>query len=154
MSTSPEHVALLLSQLVALFNRGTIDLPERAVAAACVFRLNGRAYHEHLGRPAADPLVRLIACGPAGYRLLVTRLRYILEDAHVDLRADERREDGPDPDTATVRATLSGRVRGLAGARCTECSIRASADDAGSIREIAVTIGDADLEMLMAARHG
>ena len=48
-----------LLALLSLFNRQKTDLPDGVLHKDCVFRLNGRAYHETLGRPAADPLVRL-----------------------------------------------------------------------------------------------
>jgi hypothetical protein len=99
-----------LTSLVSLFNAGKADLPDGALHKNCVFRLNGRAYHEHLGWPPSEPLVRLIGCGPAGYRFLLTALRYALPDAKVTLygeHATERRQ-GRDEVEVCQRAGLGG----------------------------------------------
>ncbi len=53
-----------LLALLTLFNGQKTDLPDGVLHKDCVFRLNGRAYHETLGRPTSDPLVRLVGCGP------------------------------------------------------------------------------------------
>jgi hypothetical protein len=71
--------------LVALFNRGSLDLPDGALDRNAIFRLNGVAYDETLGRPASDPLVRLLARGAGGYRFLVKAVRAALPDARLEL---------------------------------------------------------------------
>jgi hypothetical protein len=155
MNDSHGPVAGRLADLVTLFNRQTQDLPERALHKDCVFRLNGRAYHEHLGRPASDPLIRLIGCGPAGYRLLLGALRHAAGSpelvVHTEqlcevMHADRRR-------TLTARATLTGRLRHSRERLIAECGLTVTADPSGAIREIAVTMGDPDVELLLAARH-
>jgi hypothetical protein len=144
-----------LADLVTLFNRQTPDLPERALHNDCVFRLNGRAYHEQLGRTPTDPLIRLIGCGPAGYRLLVGALRYAAGSPELFIHPDHVSE-GMHADRQrmlTARATLTGRLRNTHERFTAECSLTITADPAGSIREIAVTMGDPDVELLFAARR-
>jgi hypothetical protein len=85
---SPDPVARL-DALLALFNRGSLDLPEGALARDAIFRLNGVAYEESLGRSPADPLVRLVARGAGGYRFLAKGLRFAMPDATVTLDAHE-----------------------------------------------------------------
>jgi hypothetical protein len=55
--------------------------------------------------------------------------------------------------TLTARATLTGRLRHTRERFTAECGLTVTADQSGSIREIAVTMGDPDVELLLAARH-
>ena len=71
MLTPGEFVARV-AEWIATYNRGSLDLPDGLLHKNAVFRLNGTAYEDMLGRPATDPLVRLVARGPAAYRLLGT----------------------------------------------------------------------------------
>jgi hypothetical protein len=143
------------TSLISLFNAGKVDLPEGALHKNCVFRLNGRAYHEHLGWPPSDPLVRLIGCGPAGYRFILTALRYALPDARVTLRGDHATEHRQGRDEVEVcrRAELSGTLRGGHRIFRAECELTLREDLHGCIHEIAVTIGDPDLELILTARR-
>jgi hypothetical protein len=72
-----------VARLVAFFNEGSLDVPDDLIDRGCVFRLNGVAYEDTMGRPVSDPLVRLVARGPAAYRLLAQALRYAVPDAQV-----------------------------------------------------------------------
>jgi hypothetical protein len=142
-----------LLELVALFNRQKTDLPDGVLHKDCVFRLNGRAYHEHLGRSSADPLVRLIGCGPAGYRFVVAALRHAVLEPRVALHEATVRErtvaTGAD---LQARGTLTGQLRGSTSPFSAEFLVEAAADRGGHVSEIAVTLGDPDVERLLAAR--
>jgi hypothetical protein len=145
----------ILPSLVSLFNAGKTDLPDHALHKNCIFRLNGRAYHEHLGRPPGDPLVRLIGCCPAGYRFIVAALRYALPDARITLygeSASERRH-GRDELAVSQRGGLSGTLRGGHQPFRAECDLTLHEDLHGCIHEIAVTMGDPDVELIMATRR-
>ena len=60
-----------LDELIALFNRKSLDLPDGLFDRHTQFLLNGTPFESMLGRSAADPLVLMIARGPAGYRFAV-----------------------------------------------------------------------------------
>jgi hypothetical protein len=79
-----------LSSLVALFDRGSLDLPDGTLTHDTVYRLNGIAYDSTLGRAAGDPLARLVGRGAGGYRFLVKALRFALPDARLIIGALER----------------------------------------------------------------
>ena len=70
MAPSTAQAIERLERLVAQFNSGSLDLPDGLLDRNAVFRLNGVAYEDTMGRPAGDPLVRLVARGPAAYRFL------------------------------------------------------------------------------------
>lgn len=143
-----------LTELVALFNAQKTDLPRNAIHKDCVFRLNGRAYHETLGRPIDDPLVRLIGCGPGAYRLLLTAIRYAVNEPRLLVRPFDSEELQPNgASSLTIRATLTGELRGSEMPLRAECAIAISGDPQGRVREIAVTMGDADIALITAARR-
>jgi hypothetical protein len=152
MSAPPDYLRDLLFQLIALFNQQSSDLPHMAIHKDCVFRLNGVAYHEQLGRPVTDPIVRLIGCGPAAYRLLLTGIRYAVSDPHLAAEPIDDDSDRP-AHTTGIYASLSGRLRGSDRPFRSMLEIRATATLDGQLRELAVTMGDADVEMLLAARR-
>ena len=145
-----------LTALVSLFNAGKADLPDGALQKNCIFRLNGRAYHEHLGRPPGDPLVRLIGCGPAGYRFILTALRYAMDRPRLEVHATHRseRHGVESAGLLTRRASLSGTLRGSEMPFTAECELTLLGDGSGAIREIAVTMGDPDVERIVQARRG
>jgi hypothetical protein len=144
-----------LSELTGLFNAQKTDLPDGALHKDCVFRLNGRAYHEQLGRPPSDPLIRLIGCGPAGYRLLLGALRYAAGTPELRIHGDgvEEVAQGNRARVLAARATLSGSLRTTHQPFTCECGLTLTAEPSGAISEIAVTMGDADVEMLLLARQ-
>jgi hypothetical protein len=155
--SSPDPPAVLtrhLLALAALFNRQSADLPDGVLRNDCVLRLNGRAYHEHLGRPPTDPLVRLVGCGPAGYRFVVSALRYALGQPRLALDEATVREDVvADGRRLHAVGRLTGVLRGTAVAFASECALDLSSDPEGRILEIGATAGDADVERIMAARR-
>jgi len=142
-----------VNDLLALFNRQTVDLPDKLVHNDCVFRLNGLAYHEHLGRPVSDPIVRLIGCGPAGYRFLLTALRYAVREPHlaVDETHVATHEDGTQ--AVSVRGTLAGTLRAETASSSAALELTLLAAEDGWVHEIAVLMGDADVERLRHARQ-
>jgi hypothetical protein len=141
-------------ELLALFNAQKSDLPDNLLHNSCVFRLNGRAYHEHLGRPPADPLVRLIGCGPAGYRFLLTAVRYTMDEPRLTIDEHSLAErDEDDERSLSVRATVTGALRGGDDRFESTCQVEARAGADGRLRELSVMMGDADVARLIAARH-
>lgn len=142
-----------INDLLSLFNRQTVDLPDRLLHNDCVFRLNGLAYHEHLGRPVSDPIVRLIGCGPAGYRFLLTALRYAVREPQLSVveTGVATRTDGSQ--LVSVRGTLTGTLRGETTSSAAACEVSLQASGDGWVHEIAVLMGDADVERLRNARQ-
>jgi hypothetical protein len=98
-----------LDELIALFNRRSLDLPDGLFDRRTQFLLNGTPFEAMLGRPPADPLVLMIARGPAGYRFAAKALQHAVPDARV-----ERGELEPltGSEGWTVPLWLSGHLRG------------------------------------------
>ena len=97
-----------LDELIALFNRRSLDLPDGLFDRRTQFLLNGTPFEAMLGRSPADPLVLMIARGPAGYRFAAKALQHAVPDGRI-----ERGEFEPlGPEGFAVPLWLSGRLRG------------------------------------------
>jgi hypothetical protein len=108
MATSPRLTAQL-DELIALFNHRSLDLPDGLFDRRTQFLLNGKPFEAMLGRSAADPLVLMIARGPAGYRFAMKALQHAVPDARVERGEIEALTE---PETWLVPLWLSGRLRG------------------------------------------
>lgn len=150
MTPATETLLDRLSALVGLFGRGSLDLPDGLMTRDTVFRLNGMAYDDSLGRPG-DPLVRLVGRGPAGYRFLLKALRFGLPDARLAIRALERTsvDDGC---RLSGGGRLEGTLRGSAEAFAEDFALRLTYDAAGRITAIDVDLDPAQVARIQAAR--
>ena len=109
MAAGPD-VAARIDELVALFNRRSLDLPDGLFDRRTQFLLNGTPFEAMLGRAPDDPLVLTIARGPAGYRFVVKALQHAVPDARV--QRGEATEDAGTSGTCAASLWLSGRLRG------------------------------------------
>ena len=147
MLTPAEFVARV-AEWVATFNRGSLDLPEGALHKDAVFRLNGVAYEDTLGRPVSDPLVRLVARGPGGYRLLVKALQYTLGAPEIALRDFEVQRG-----LASGHVDLSGRLRDTGDDWVGHADVVMTIDVDARVTELAVQMDPASVARLRQARE-
>jgi hypothetical protein len=138
-----------LSELLAYFHRGSLDVPEALFGRGCVFRINGIAYEETLGRSVNDPLVRLVGRGPAAYRLLAQGLRYAIPDLTIEL---EDVVDAGGSGLVTCIARLRGLPRGAAGPLDAGVDVALVTGTDGRLVEVGVQATDELLRVLSAAR--
>ena len=137
-----------VAEWVAIFNRGGLDLPDGVLHKDAVFRLNGTAYEETLGRPVSDPLVRLVARGPGGYRLLVKALQYILGEPEVALRDFEIRHG-----LATGYVDISGTLRDTGEPWVGSADLVMTVDVDGHVTEFSVQMDTSSVTRLQQARQ-
>ncbi len=137
-----------VAEWVATFNRASLDLPDGLLHKDAVFRLNGRAYEDTLGRPVTDPLVRLVARGPGGYRLLLKALQYTLTTPELALRDFDVRNG-----LATGHADLTGHLRDTGEAWLCNADIVMTIDVDGRITELAVQMDPRAVARLQQARQ-
>ena len=109
MATNPSLTAIV-DRLIDLFNRQSLDLPDGLFTRHTQFRLNGVAFEEMLGRPA-DPLVLMLARGPAGYRFTAKAVQRAIPDARLQ-RGDLSESQSSDGHVLTGQCWLSGAFRG------------------------------------------
>ena len=140
-----------LSTLVSLFGRGSLDLPEGVLTRDTVYRLNGVAYDDSLGRPG-DPLARLVGRGPGGYRFLLKALRFALPDARLANGSLERTSLDAGCRLAGG-ARLAGTLRGAGGTFDEPCAIALDYDGEGRLTVVHVTMDPDAIARIQAARH-
>jgi len=140
-----------IARLAAFFNEGGLDVPDDLIARQCSFRLNGEAYEDTMGRPVSDPLVRLVARGPAAYRLLAQALRYAVPDARVSLDRLVA-GGGTRGDLVTGTAHVTGTLRGGDGLTAS-ANLALVIDPQGRLTEVAAIVDEAVLTAIAKARE-
>jgi hypothetical protein len=109
------------------------------------------AFEEMLGRPRSDPLVLMLARGPAGYRFTAKAVQHAVPDAHLQRgELAETARDGANVVVAQCR--LSGRLRGSGDPIETvvEVTLRFRGD---TVDQAAAVIDAAALDKLQEARR-
>jgi len=149
MAADPVLIARL-DELVGLFNRKSMDIPDGLFDRRTQFLLNGTAFEAMLGRAADDPLVLMIARGPAGYRFAVKALQHALPDARVQ-RGEIEDADGPGQPIA-VSLWLSGHVRGQGQPLETVGRVHVTVGTTGAVTRADAVFDPAVVEILGAAR--
>ncbi|TPW03271.1 MAG: hypothetical protein FD129_3072, partial [bacterium] len=124
-------------------------LPDGLFDRRTQFLLNGAPFETLLGQPPTDPLVLMLARGPAGYRFMAKALQYALPDARIE-RGDLV-TDG-DPFRVTTKLWLSGTLRGTGDAFNTIVRLTLRLSAPGRIAAADAEIDGPDLDRLKAAR--
>ena len=138
---SSPSLADRLVGLAQLFNERSLDVPEGLLDRACLFRLNGVAYEDTMGRPITDPIVRLVARGPAAYRFLAQGLRYAVPDVQVSVDSVVPEDLGEG--LASVMGTVEGTPRGTTSPLRVKAAVALVVGPSGAVQEFAVMINDA-----------
>ena len=134
-----------LDQLIGLFNKRGMDLPDGLFDRRTQFRLNGEPYESLLGRAPNDPLVLMLTRGPAGYRFIVKSLQHAVPDAKLE-------RSQVDPDGSRIDVRLSGHLRGSNEPIYLEIPIQIAMTSRGEIEYADAAIDAAPLEQLRVAR--
>jgi hypothetical protein len=140
-------LAARVEQLLAYFNRGTLDVPDGLFDKNAVLTLNGVPYEMRLGRSADDPLIRLIARGPAGYRFIANALLHALDRASATVGTFDVASDG-----AAGTILLQGWPRGSTDRFEEVLDFSVTLTPSGSIHSAHVTMPEDALVRLKEAR--
>ena len=138
-----------VTELVALFNRKSLDLPDGLFDRQTQFLLNGTPFEAMLGRSPSDPLVLMIARGPAGYRFAIKALQHAIPDARVELGAVG---DAGEPEASVMPLWLSGQLRGTGSMVNVVVRVSVGATAAGTVTRADARIDPAVLEPIREAR--
>lgn len=142
-----ETLLARLAPLLDSLKRGRLDVPDGLLDRNAAFSLNGTPYEALLGRDPDDPLIRLIARGPAGYRFAAQALIRALGTP--DLTVDRLDEVMPGYE---MTATLAGVLRGANEAFRCPVILRLTTTLTGAIATADVVIDPAVLARLDRAR--
>lgn len=108
-----EVLTTVIDQLIELFNRRSMDLPDGCFTRHTQFLLNGVPFEDMLGRSPQDPLVLMLARGTAGVRFTAKAVQYAIPDAVLQ-RGELEQITDRDQQVVRGQCWLSGHFRGTA----------------------------------------
>jgi hypothetical protein len=147
--TPTEKDSRPLFQLIAAFNRGSLDVPDGFLTPRTTFSLNGRPYESFLGGSADDPLIKLLARGSAGYRTAAKALQYALQHPVVTIESVST----PDPAGLCVaKLRVEGRLLNTGAAFDAQWLLKLLCKD-DVLVSADVVCADEDLQNIAKARH-
>ncbi len=142
-----EALTAAIDQVIALFNAKAMDLPDGFFDRRTQFVLNGSSFETLLGRPENDPLVLMLARGPAGFRFAAKALQHAVPDAKLELS-----DIAGSASTVITRLVLSGTLRGTGEALNTAVDVTLTLAPAGHVELAEASIDPATLDRLRIAR--
>jgi hypothetical protein len=142
-----ESLAAALDRLIEYFNARKLDLPDGLFDRKTQFVINGAPFETLLGQPPNDPLVLMLARGPAGFRFTTKTLQHAMPDAKL-----ERGEVKEDPGGVAVELWLSGTLRGSGEPVNSVVSVTLRLAAAGHVEIAEATVVPAVLDQLRQAR--
>ena len=144
---APEGLKAALDQVIAFFNAKKMDLPDGFFDRKTQFVINGAPFETLLGQSPTNPLILMLARGPAGFRFTAKALQHALPDARI-----ERDEIVTGASTVTTQLRLSGKLRGTGEALNTLVPVVFRLNTAGSIEVAEAQVEAAALEKIREAR--
>ena len=146
---APQSLIAHVDQVIEYFNKRKLDLPDGFFERKTQFVINGAPFETLLGRAPNDPLVLMLARGPAGYRFTVKALQHAVPDAKIE-RGDVIAAG--DPFKVTTKLWLSGALRGSGEKINALIEVVLRLTQAGLIEVAEATIDPAMLEKIREAR--
>ena len=138
-----------IDQVIGYFNTRRLDLPDGFFDRRTQFLLNGTPFETLLSSAPNDPLILMLARGPAGFRFTAKAVQHAMPDARLD-RGDVA-SDG-DPFKITLQLWLSGTLRGTGEAINSLVSVALRLAPAGHIEVVEAVVDAGDLEKIRQAR--
>jgi hypothetical protein len=133
---------------IGYFNARRLDLPDGFFDRKTQFVINGAAFETLLSSAPNDPLILMLARGPAGFRFAAKALQHAMPDAKL-----ERGELEADPlTTVPLKLWLSGTLRGTTESVNAVVSIALRLSPAGHVEVAEATVDPALFDLIRQAR--
>lgn len=144
-----ESVIAGIDRIIGYFNARRLDLPDGFFDRRTQFLINGAAFETLLGRSPDDPLILMLARGPAGFRFTAKALQHAIPDAKI-----ERGEIAPDSDPSkiAIELWLSGQLRGTGEPVNVAVPVTLTLAAAGHVEIAEATVDAAVLDKIREAR--
>ena len=136
-----------IDQVIEYFNKRRMDLPDGFFDRKAQFIINGNTFESLLSNTPNDPLVMMLARGPAGYRFTAKALQHALPDAKI-----ERAEVDYEERKLSTKLWLSGMLRGTSEKMNTLVTIAMQLTSAGHVEIAEATIDPRELQKIREAR--
>ena len=138
-----------VDQVIEYFNRRKLDLPDGFFDRKTQFVINGAPFETLLSSAPNDPLILMLARGPAGYRFSVKALQHAVPDAKI--QRGDLITDG-DPFKVTTKLWLSGTLRDSGEPINALISVTLRLTAAGAVETAAADLDAGELEKIRTAR--
>ena len=136
-----------VDRLIEYFNARRMDLPDGLFDRRTQFVINGTPFEMLLSTAPNDPLIMMLARGPAGFRFSAKALQHAMPDAKL-----ERGEVTGDASTVTTNVWLSGKLRGTGEAVNVVAAITLRLAPAGHVEIAEAMIDPTVLRSIQEAR--
>ena len=148
-----------IDEVIAYFNARKMDLPDGFFDRKTQFVLNGAPFETLLGQSPTDPLILMLARGPAGFRFTAKALQHAIPDAHIERPSTPLTQPVESASlrlggltTVATQLGLSGTLRGSGEAINTVVSVTLTLTDGGPIQVAEAEIDAATLVKIREAR--
>lgn len=140
-----------IDELIRHFNKRSMDLPDGLFTRHTQLLLNDVPFEAMLGRSPSDPLVLMIARGPAGYRFAAKAVQHAVPDATLE-RGDVVTAPGDGHLVVRTSCWLSGHYRGTGEAANDMFDVELIVKATGTVDKAGVTLDGIALARLREAR--
>jgi hypothetical protein len=140
-----------IDELIRHFNQRSLDLPDGLFTRQTQLRLNDVPFEAMLGRSPDDPLVLLLARGPAGYRFAAKAVQHAVPDATLE-RGEIEASDADGRVIVRTSCWLSGHYRGTGEAANDVFDVSLNVGTGGAVETAAVTLDATAVARLRDAR--
>jgi hypothetical protein len=137
-----------IDQTIAYFNTRKLDLPDGFFDRKTQFVVNGATFESLLSSAPNDPLVLMLARGPAGYRFSVKALQHAVPEAKLE-RGDVNTAAAH---TVVTKVWLSGNLRGTNQPVNVLVDVTLRMTPGGQVEVAEATVDPAVLQSLREAR--
>ena len=144
-----ESLTADIDSVIAFFNARRLDLPDGFFDRRTQFVINGAPFETLLGQSPTDPLILMLARGPAGFRFTAKALQHAIPDSKLE-RGDVV-TDG-DPFKIATRLWLSGKLRGTGEPVNAVVAVTLRLTSAGQVETAEATVDEPTLGKIRQAR--
>jgi hypothetical protein len=149
-----------IDQVIEHFNARKLDLPDGFFDRRTQFVINGAPFETLLGQSPTDPLVLMLARGPAGFRFAAKALQHAIPDAKLERPSTRVVPATPDqlslrtggPSKVAFDLSLSGKLRETEEAVNTIAAITLTLAAAGHVEAAEAIVEESVLEKIRQAR--
>jgi hypothetical protein len=154
-----EGLIAAVDQVIAFFNAKKMDLPDGFFDRKTQFVLNGAPFETLLGQSPTDPLILMLARGPAGFRFTAKALQHALPDARIDRPSTPLTQHVESASlrprgliTVTTQLRLSGTLRGTGETINSVVSVTLRLTEGGQVQVAEAELDAAALDKIREAR--
>jgi hypothetical protein len=144
-----EGLIAAIDRVIEYFNNRRMDLPDGFFDRKTQFVINGTPFETLLSTAPNDPLIMMLARGPAGYRFTAKALQHAMPDAKLE-RGEVTCDTSPLEFTSNV--WLSGKLRGTGESLNALVAVTLRLAPAGHVEVAEAVMDPSELEKIRSAR--